>query len=353
MRPERAGRIRAAVIGAGAWARACHLPVLRAHPDVDIVAVCDVDAQRAADAATEFDVPLALTDWHAVLDRQLDVCIVASPAAAHYEQASAALTAGAHVLIEKPMVLRAAEAQDLIDRAVAGGRHLVVAFGWNYSQLYANARQLFADPGVGRVEHVSVHMASGTRDLLLGTSRSSTGSDTDLAVSATWTDPAISGGGYGQAQLPHALGVTLGIIEQQVVAAHAVASRPSGGPVETCLAISGRLDSGASIAISGASFHAGLTENRHQLEIRVFGSAGNLLVDFGRDELRLERPEGSFTTALEAGAGRYDGSGPAAALIELARGAPSENLSDGSIGLRTVQALELAYGSMSIGSPID
>lgn len=60
--------------------------------------------------------------------------------------------------------------------------------------------------GIGRLEHLSIQMSSTTRELL-----SDTGSYPDDAAdsrpeSATWTDPATSGGGYGQAQLSHGSG---------------------------------------------------------------------------------------------------------------------------------------------------
>jgi predicted dehydrogenase len=340
-------RVRAAVIGAGAWARTCHLPVLRSRPEVDIVAVSDIDPERVRAAADEFGVPKAFTDWRQTFAEAPDVCVIASPAIAHYAQARAALEAGAHVLVEKPMVLRHAEAAALVELAGVVGRQVIVSFGWNYSGVYAAARTLLADPGIGRVEHVLVHMASGTRELLTGASLSSTGFDDVPVVTQTWTDPRVSGGGYGQAQLPHALGVTLGLLGgESVVEATAVASPPQGS-VETCLAVSGRLTGGGSIAVSGASFHAGLAANRHQLEIRLFGSEGNLLVDFERDELRLARPDGVWEVPLEPGAGRYDGRGPAAALVDVALGRLAEPPSPGELGCRTVEALERVYESLN------
>jgi predicted dehydrogenase len=334
------------VIGAGAWARACHLPVLAARPEVDLVSVSDLDPARAREAAKAFGVRRVTADWHDTFDESVDACVVASPAAAHYEQAAAALAAGAHVLVEKPMVLRRAEAEDLVERARTADRQLLVSFGWNYSELYRSARALFADPGIGRVEHLSVHMASGTRDLLTGRSASSTGFDDVAVAPSTWTDPALSGGGYGQAQLPHALGVALGIVGESVASACAFPGGPEG-PVETCVATAGRLSGGGSLSVSGASFHAGLAANRHQLEVRVFGSTGNLLVDFERDELVLDRLDGRIRIDVAAGAGLYDGRGPAEALVDVALGRLGTTDSPGELGARTVAALELVYKSLT------
>lgn len=345
-KPLAQAQVGVAVIGAGAWARACHLPVLVARPEVQVVAVSDIAADRAAAAASEFDIPYQTTDWREVFGRGVDACVIASPAAAHYEQAAFALRAGAHVLVEKPMVLHRADAEDLVAISAAVGRELLVSFGWNYSDLYRAACELFADPGVGRVEHLAIHMASGTRELLTGRSFSSTGFDDVAVAPRTWTDPALSGGGYGQAQLPHGLGVALGIVREGIVD---VAAFPGGppGPVETCVAASGRLSGGGSVAISGASFHGGLGGNRHQLEIRVFGSEGNLLVDFERDQLVLARPDGTHSVDVPPGAGRYDGRGPADALVDAALGRAGSVRSSGELGARTAAALELVYASFA------
>lgn len=338
--------VNVAVIGAGAWARTCHLPVLARHPEVRLVAVSDLDPERAAAAAREFDIARVTDDWRSIFEAPVDACVIASPAVAHYEQCVAAIDAGAHVLLEKPMVLRLRDAEHLVALAEAAGREIVVSFGWNYSEPFRAAQALLCDPGVGRIEHISIHMASGTRDLLTGKSLSSTGNDDIPATARTWIDPAVSGGGYGQAQLPHALGVALGITGESVVEATAYPAGPPG-PVEAYLAFGGRLRGGGSIAVSGASFHAGLSLNRHQLEIRVFGSQGNLLVDFERDELRLDRPDGTRIVRLEPGAGRYDGRGPAAALVDVALGRRQSTPSPGELGARTVGALELAYRSIT------
>lgn len=341
-------RVRVGVIGAGAWAGACHLPALASRPEAEVVIVCDPNGMRAASAASKHGVARTTNSWEAVFDHPLDACVIASPAAAHYEQARAALQHGLHVLVEKPMVLHTEQAADLVALARAVGRELIVSFGWNYSAMFHAAQRLFADPGVGQLEHVSVHMASATRDLLVGASLSSTGSPDDRAIGSTWTDPAQSGGGYGQAQLTHAFGVLLGITDDDVVAASGYAGGPLDAPVETCIAAGGRLACGASLAISGASFHAGLAENRHQLEIRLFGSAGNLLIDFGRDELWVERAEGTRRADLPSGAGRYRGDGPTHALIDAAlSGCGSANASNGELGMRVVRAIEHLYADLA------
>ncbi|WP_432970375.1 Gfo/Idh/MocA family protein [Dactylosporangium sp. CA-233914] len=336
---------RVGLIGAGAWARACHLPALASRvPDIELVAVADADPARAQAAAREFGFSSAYAQWQSVLAHNLDACVIASPAVAHHEQALAALRCGAHVLVEKPFTLRADHAVELSRTARETGRALLAGFGWNHSALFTAAQRMLSAPGIGAVEHVSVHMASGTRDLFRGDSLLSSGTQAGQAAAATWTDPVISGGGYGHGQLSHALGVLFGLLDDPIADSQAWAMIPPGGQVETSMAIGGRLHSGATIAVSGASFAPSIDNARHQLDIRLFGSEGMLLLDFGHDSVRLSRMDGHTEFASHSGV--YDGSGPVRTLIDITLGLLPATPHTGQAAVRTVEALESAYRSL-------
>ena len=98
------------------------------------------------------------------------------------------------------------------------GRHLVISFGWNYGPLGIEAKRLMDEEGgVGEVEHVMVSMASGTRELLTSTGGGGyEGSAEGFAPeAATWTDPALSGGGYAPAQISHAMGLAMWLTDDR------------------------------------------------------------------------------------------------------------------------------------------
>ncbi|MGW8566397.1 Gfo/Idh/MocA family protein [Isoptericola sp. NPDC055881] len=107
------------ILGAGAiaGAHAEALGALAAHggPDgVELTHVVDVDADRAASFAAEHGVPQHGTDLQALLDAgEVDVVHVCTPPSVHLAAATAALRAGAHVVVEKPAVLSLAEADTL------------------------------------------------------------------------------------------------------------------------------------------------------------------------------------------------------------------------------------------------
>ena len=81
----------------------------------------------------------------------LDAVVVASPPNVHREQVQAAIASGAHVLCEKPFAITAEDAWAMTDAARAAGRHLLVAFGWNFMPLMTAAR--VGDGGAGHRAH--------------------------------------------------------------------------------------------------------------------------------------------------------------------------------------------------------
>lgn len=345
-------KIRVGVIGAGVWATTSHLPTLmQRENEIEMIGVCRKGETELRKVASEFNFRVASENYKDILDEGIDLCVVASPVGFHYEHAKAALESGAHVLIEKPVTIRPDHAWELVEIAKKLNRHVVVAFGWNHLATYKKALELWGNSGVGNIEHVMLHMSSGIRELLTGTSLSSTGDPKDVVDTRTWTDPKISGGGYGQAQLSHALAWLLGITSLRTESAFCFAGGPAEATVELHNAISLRFVGGASGSVSGASAH-GSQGIRHQKEYRVFGSEGQLHADLERDRLMFwKNGEAKQEPILPLDAGSYHCQGPPLALLDLILGRSEENLSPIELGARTVETLAAVYQSISSGLP--
>ena len=96
-------RLRVGVIGAGRWSRTAHLPGWYRSPLADLVAICDLDSDAADSAARTFEIPDVTTDWQALLARSdLDVVDIVTRGD-HQDLVFAALEAGRHCLVEKPV----------------------------------------------------------------------------------------------------------------------------------------------------------------------------------------------------------------------------------------------------------
>ena len=121
---ETAGALRLGVVGAGHFGR-YHAQKMAALAGARLVAVADVDADRAAAAADPLGTD-AVADHHALIGR-VDAASVAVPAAAHYAVVKDFLDAGIHVLVEKPFTETVATAQELT--ALAEAKGLVLQIG--------------------------------------------------------------------------------------------------------------------------------------------------------------------------------------------------------------------------------
>ena len=344
-------RLRLGVIGAGSWAVASHLPNFAARDDVEMVAVARKGPELLERVRRDFGFAHASEDYRDVLAAGVDLCLVASPTGLHHEHAKAAMQAGAHVLVEKPFTIAPADAWELVDVAARTERHLVVAFGWNYRPMVVDFVQaLKTHGGIGEIEQVTVHMASATRELLTNTGAYPESAPESIPEQSTWTDPRVSGGGYGQAQLSHALGLLLHVTGLRGASVFALTSAPHEAPVELHDAAVVRFDGGAIGTLAGGSAFTGAGDNKHQLEIRAIGSEGQLLLDVERERAWLWRTDGvEVDPRLEPEAGRYDCDGPPAALVDLALGKRVVNRSPGEMAARTVEILDALYRSAASG----
>jgi len=346
---------RVGVIGAGSWAVSSHLPNLarrRDAGDVDLIIVNRRDPEALARIQASFGFEQATTDWQEVLAAEPDVIVIASPPGLHYEQAKAALEAGAHVMCEKPFTIDPAEAWDLAATVARTGRELFIAYGWNYRPMVLEAHRLMhEDGGIGEIEHITMHMDSATRELL-----SETGSyhDADSGLDPhpdTWAHPETSGGGYAQAQLTHVLGVTLWLTGLRGAGAFALMNRPLGARVELHDAVALRFDNGAIGTMGGASSHVGAADNRHGVELRAVGDRGMLRLDLRANILwRYRSKDDDINVPLPDDAGRYDCIGPIDAVVDAALGRAPANNSPAELGARTVEILDAAYRSARSGS---
>lgn len=341
-------RLRLGVIGAGSWAVAAHLPSLATRADdVEFVGVSRHGTEALKRIQERFGFAVAGEDYRDVLSAGIDIAVIASPTAVHHEHAKAALEAGAHVLCEKPFTLTSAEAWDLVDTAERTQQHLLVSFGWNYKPMIEQAKALI---DIGDVEQMSITMSSQARELLTDTGAYPDASADTVPESRTWTDPAISGGGYGQAQLSHALGLGLWLTGARVRGAFAL-METLGARVELHDALALALDGGGIASVGGASSFTGADGNKHHLAVEAVGSAGQFQVDVFRERVSLFRPDtGQTDLPVQPGDGAYDGALAAQRLVDLALGHSADNPAPGELGARTVEALELAYRSAASGA---
>ncbi|HEV8556260.1 MAG TPA: Gfo/Idh/MocA family oxidoreductase [Actinophytocola sp.] len=123
-----------------------------------MVAICGRDEAKVAEAAGRLGWAEHLTDWRALVAREdIDVVDVCTPGDSHAEIAMAALTAGKHVLCEKPLANTVEEARAMTDAAAAArlaGVRSVCGFNYRRVPAVAFMRQLVEEGRLGTIRHV-------------------------------------------------------------------------------------------------------------------------------------------------------------------------------------------------------
>ncbi|HST41440.1 MAG TPA: Gfo/Idh/MocA family oxidoreductase [Conexibacter sp.] len=356
-------RARIGIVGAGYWAAEFYLPFLRAQEDVELVGV----VRRGRDALDAlqraFSLSVASEQVEELLDAGCDGIVVASPNPWHRAHAEAALRAGAHVLVEKPMTVTLADARALEAVARESGRSLSLAHGWNHNPIATWAADLVATGVLGRLTSIDLFMASYLADLFSGRSGYGTvehGGHRFEADPATWSNPG-EGGGYLYGQLSHGLALALSLVPSEPVEVFARMSRLDNG-VDLDVTTSVRFADGVVGAFSG---HGRLPwGTRKPLTVRLAGEHGSLALDFERDRAEaFVAPDraavvpgvgGWLPLALDLrrGEGLYDNVGPTRALVDRCLGRPVVERAPAALGVRCVAVMEAATASAASGAPV-
>jgi predicted dehydrogenase len=146
--------IRVGVAGFGYWGPNLARNLDRL-PGVEVAYCCDLDEKNLAKARNQF--PLATTTDcfdDLLADPRLDAIVVATSVPSHYPLGKAGLTAGKHVLIEKPMALTAADAADLVRLATERERLLMVGHLLEYHPGVRKVKELLDAGELGRTYYV-------------------------------------------------------------------------------------------------------------------------------------------------------------------------------------------------------
>jgi predicted dehydrogenase len=285
----------------------------------------------------------------------LDGIIVSSPHTLHYEHARLALERGLPVLCEKPMCTRGEHARELVRLASEKHVHLLVPYGWHYKAFVQQAKRWLDEGKVGQVQYALCHMASPIRDLLQG-GRFEVDKNSGQAAGVlfepdprTWADPVVAGGGYGHAQLSHSTGMLCWLTGLVPEAVYALMTAP-GAKVDLYDALSVRFACGAIGTVSGAGTVPPTGKAQYQVDLRIFGSEGLLMLDCERARLELRRHDGTTEQmALPADAGAYSCEGPLHNFVDLILGKTTVNFAPGEAAMRSVLLLDAAYRSAVSG----
>lgn len=147
--------LRIGIVGGGAVVQVAHLPVLRRLRGVEVRALCDTDMPKARAIAERFGIPDAFDDIEEMLGyEQLDAVVICTPNHLHESHIMAALGAGLHVLVEKPLATSTASAQRIVQSAERADGMLMVGMNHRYRPDAQIVRSFVQSGELGDIESV-------------------------------------------------------------------------------------------------------------------------------------------------------------------------------------------------------
>lgn len=353
-------KARVAVVGTGWWATYAHIPTLKAHPDADLVALSDVRPEMLERTAKKYGVDAAYTDFREMLEKEsIDGAVIAVWHAAHYEVALACLEHGLHVVLEKPMVLQAAQARELCGLAQDRDCEIIMGYPWHYLTMTARAQEVLQSGALGEIHYASSLFSSSAYDLYRGEDHADQPEMNAIypmtGPGDVYSDPARSGGGQGHLQVTHSAALLFyitGLKPRSVIAQ----MDNLDVSVDVVDAIITRTENGSLATVSSTGAVAG---GDGKLDIQVYCKKGWVDLDYiectgtihradGSEERLIPNPNGGDVNYQDVEGYIYPAHAPAHNLVDVVLGR-STNRSPAEIGWRTVELLDAAYRSAAGG----
>lgn len=146
--------IKGTVIGLGKMGLS-HAAIVGAHPDVDMVAVCDTSS-LVLEAFNKFSKVNTYTDYQKMIDTESpDFVLVATPTKFHYPIVKYAIDRGIHVFCEKPFMLKSSEGDEIVKLAADKGVINQVGFHNHFIGTFRELRRLLQNKVIGDLFHFS------------------------------------------------------------------------------------------------------------------------------------------------------------------------------------------------------
>lgn len=272
------------VIGAG-WALVNPVPTFQSYPATRVTALCSRRQDRAEQAAARFGIPVALTDYRALIDRSdVDIVYIATPVALHHPMVLAAAEAGKPILCEKPLSVDAAEASQMVKAVEARNLPNIIAFTLRQYPWALHAKRLINAGALGELRQIVItHFRA---DPFAGRTADPTRSGGGPPPQHwTWLHDASQGGGMLGAMGSHYLDLVRSFAgDYRDITARVTTSRralpdESGVPrpvtADESFAVLASLTTGASVTLQFSSVSPVSLERR----LELIGSDGALAVD--------------------------------------------------------------------------
>ena len=149
-------KIRLGIIGAGSIARLAHVPAIQQMPEVELVAICRRNREKANELGKQWGVKEIYYDYKDLLkSKNIDAVIVTTPNANHRENVIAAAMEGKHVLCDKPIATNLKDAREIVEACKKNKVKFQMGFNQRFWNQVEIAKQLVEKGTIGQVKGFS------------------------------------------------------------------------------------------------------------------------------------------------------------------------------------------------------
>jgi len=143
-------RIGVAVVGTGFWGKN-HARVYKELAETELIAICDIDPQRAKAVANQFGAKPYTSAAKMLKNKDIEAVSICTWSTALAKEATKAVEAGRHVLVEKPMAANVKQAENLLNKAEKEGVHLTVGFLMRFIPGLQHIKKAVQDKTIGEL----------------------------------------------------------------------------------------------------------------------------------------------------------------------------------------------------------
>jgi predicted dehydrogenase len=332
-------KVKLGVIGAGSFTSRRHIPTIIESPDAELVALCRRNEEMLRKMAEHFNCHKTFTDYRQMLDEvEMDGVLVTTPHALHYEHTKAALEKGLHVMIEKPMAVKTAEARELAEIARKKEVTVVIALNPPFWSHTSYIRESIQSSELGEIEGVHINWI-GNAEHVFGLTPMPESMPGVVKPTLFRADPKLGGGGHFIDSGSHLVSELLwctGLKAQEVCALM------DNAEFDMRTTVNITMENGAACTLS----NVGDSKISRRIHNTYFGSKGTLFVEGMPFKITICKPDEEPYVVPETE--MPSAPQPVDNLINAILG-KAESLCPAEDGLRVVEVIEATYISARTG----
>ena len=155
-------KVRVGIVGTSGWADFMYLPAFQSHPQAEMTAICGRSRDSAEQMANKYNILNVFADYKEMINKAgLDAILIGVPDDLHYEMTMQGLSAGLHVLCDKPLAVTTQQAWEMYQAAETAKVIHMVLFTYRWMPFFRYVKDLIDQSYIGRFYHAEFRYLMG------------------------------------------------------------------------------------------------------------------------------------------------------------------------------------------------